>query len=156
MKGGMNNWEDLESFKKNEGDGEFKRRIIDNRYPIIYFGGNDNSFKYIIFVDSMWGGRYIAQINESGTKVSIIFWFSKPDYDFIYNNYDLKQNLKKLKINLDNLTDIHPLDWMIKDYLNILLTEINERNEKNQNQRNKNRENYMRNRLLKSNSIPEI
>ena len=104
----------------------------------------------------MWGGRYIAQINESGTKVSIIFWFSKPDYDFIYNNYDLKQNLKKLKINLDNLTDIHPLDWMIKDNLNILLTEINERNEKNQNQRNKNRENYMRNRLLKSNSNPEI
>ena len=147
MRGGVNSWEDLESFKKKEGDGEFKLRMIDYRYPIIYFGGNDKSFKYIIFVDNMFGVlKYIAQINEDGTKVSIIFWFSKPDYNFIYKNYDLKQNLKKLKIYLDNLTDRYPQDLRIKDDLNKLLTEINERNEKNRNQRNKNREKYIQER----------
>ena len=156
MRGGGTNWEDLESFKKNEGDGEFKRRMIDNHYPIIYFGGNDNSFKYIIFVDNMYGRKYIAQINEYGTKVSIIFWFSKPDYDFIYNNYDLKQNLKKLKIYLDNLTDRYPQDFTIKDYLNELLGTINEKNERNKNERNKNRENYMRKRLSSNNLQNEI
>jgi len=158
MRGGvkMNNWEDVESFEKKEGDGEFKIRIIDLRYPIIYFGGNDNSFKYIIFVDNHWGREYIAQINEDGTKVSIIFWFSNPDYDFIYNNYDLKKNLKKLKVYLDNLTDRYPQDFNIKDYLNDLLGTINEKNEINKNEKNKYRENYMRNRLLKSSSNPEI
>ena len=53
MRGGeeKNNWEDLESFKKKEDDGEFKLRMIDRYYPIIYFGGNDDSFKYLIFID---------------------------------------------------------------------------------------------------------
>jgi len=145
MRGGVNNWEDLESFKKNEGDSEFKLRIIDNMFPIIYFGGNDNSFKYILFVDNHFCHKYIAQINEDGTKVSIIFSFRIPNYDFIYNNYDLKQNLKKLKDYVDNILKDNRIVNPLRSYLDMLLTEINERNKKNRAQRNEKYQNYMRN-----------
>ena len=153
----MNNWEDLDSFKKNEGDGEFKRRMIDHYYPIIYFGGNNDSFKYLIFIDNMYPGyrEYIAQINEDGKKVSIIVYVVKGKFTF-NNNDDLKKNLKKLKVYLDNLEDRYPLDFKIKNYLNELLDTINEKNEINKNERNKNRENYMHKRLSSNNLHNEI
>ena len=146
MRGGMNSWRDVESFKKNEGDDKFKLRIIDDHFPIIYFGGNDKSFKYILFIDNMYYGGYIAQFYEDNKKVSIIFWFSQPDIDFIYNNDDLKQNLKKLKDYVDNiLKDNHDVDDL-RPLVNILLTNINIRNEKIRIQKNENYQNYMRQR----------
>ena len=126
-------WEDLEYFKKKEGEGEFKLRMIEYYYPIIYFGGNDKSFKYILFVNNTWsGGTRIAELRESGTTVSIIFWFSNPNYDFIYNNYDLKQNLKKLKYYLDNTLKYNPRVNQLQYSLDRLLTEITPTEKKNE------------------------
>ena len=132
MKGG-NSYDNLDNFKKKEGDGEFKIMTFDNYYPHVYFGGNDDFFKYLIFFDTYHNQEHIAQINTDHTKISTFY--------FKDNNDDLKKNLKKLKVYLNNLNDKYHQDSRMKEYLNRLLGTINEKKE-----RNENHEQYLRNR----------